>query len=379
MEDLIQIAEASATLLDTQPSPMESGRAELLYRGLARRAGLMRSRGHVDIARLSDGFRERFGAVLPYLDGTDPAVGGGDGWLAAMTRRHRKAVHPLQHILATLYLERLPAAAVTAPTRHPVFGPGPWPCRNPLAAHFRVDVVERFSQYSNRDALVGVFTCSCGYEYTRGVDKTGKLGPPRYRQFGPLLRPVLEASIADGDALRAIARKTGLDPKTVVAEAEALGISVPSKCRRPRREKKACVPKRREPSERRAAKPRTDWQLRDREEAVRVRHAAKVIARELPPVRVTAAEIERRLGRRDWLRHRLHVLPLANAELDRVAEPLEAFQRRRLRWAIDELLADGNGVPAWRVLKLAGLRSDWHDDATNLLASYQNKASSNGT
>jgi hypothetical protein len=60
-------------------------------------------------------------------------------------------------------------------------------------------------------------------------------------------------------------------------------------------------------------------------------------------------------------------LPLANGELDAVAEPLEAFQRRRLRWALYEMNAYGGDVPVWRVLRLAGLPAQWHTEATQLL------------
>lgn len=367
LEDLREVAASSADLLEQPPPPLSISDAAPRYRELARRAGLMLSPNRVDVSRLSGGFRVRFGSMLSHLEGTDPAGGGGDGWLVAMTRRHRKAMHPLLHILASKHLQELQVVTKPVAAHDPAFGPGPWPCRNPLAAHYGSRVTERLTQYSNRRAIVGVFACSCGYEYTRGVDERGHLGPPRYRSFGPLLGPLLASSVAQRKSLRAIARQTKLDPKTVATEARALGIEVRWTCGRARPRNVPRVTTSVKLHKPRVTAPRTDWRRVDCEEVVRVRHTAKTIRWELPPVRITRAEVERRLGRRDWLRRRRLALPLANGELDAVAEPLEAFQRRRLRWALYEMNAYGGDVPVWRVLRLAGLPAQWHTEATQLL------------
>ena len=361
------IAVRSATLLTDPPPAMDATEIELRYRDMARRAGLMRTSARVDVERLVDGFRGRFAPVSRDLAVADPTLGGGDGWLVAMTRRHRKAVHPLFHVLATMHLETLPPACDPLPARPSAFGPGPWPCRNPLAAHFGAEVIKGMKWYRNRDAVVGVFACSCGYEYTRGIAPSGKLGPPRYRTFGPTLRPALVAAMAEGASLRSTARRLGLDPKTVVTEMHALGLTPPWSCGKPRRASRpfSVRPQRRR---RRSAAPRSDWITRDREEAIKVRHAASVLRNQSPPVRVTAAAIERHLGRRGWLRHRRDKLPLANAALDDAGETVTAFQRRRLARAIDIVLSDGEAPSAWRAIKIAGLRFDWRDEAVAMLA-----------
>ena len=363
---LLEIARRSADLLDRPPPPTRDGDVARRYRELARRGGLMRSPARVDVARMRSGFLDRVGPVLRDLPVAHPSIGGGDGWLVALTRRQRKAVHPLLHVLATLHLEALPAVADPLPPHPPAFGSGPWPCLNPLSEHFGEAVVRSVSHYRNRDAVVGVFACSCGYRYTRGVDRRGDLGPPRFRSYGPLLRPAVVDALAEGTTLRSIAARVGLDPKTVVTEMHAMGIETPWRCGRPRR---AGKPRLRTPRRgRRPARARIDWTGRDREEVVKVGHAAAVLLLQDPPVRVTPAAIERHLGRRGWLRHRRSKLPLANAALDGHEEALASFQRRRLQWAATALLASGDDPTPWRALRIAGLRSEWLAEAAALLA-----------
>ena len=62
-----------------------------------------------------------------------------------------------------------------------------------------------------------MFTCSCGYVYTRSFHPdTGKVGAPRFQAFDPSLAPVLREMVRAGYALREIARRLEIDPKTVI-------------------------------------------------------------------------------------------------------------------------------------------------------------------
>jgi hypothetical protein len=108
--------------------------------------------------------------------------------------------------------------------------------------------------------------------------------------------------------------------------------------------------------------------MRDHEEEAKVRRADQFVRNTLPPIRVTAAAIERHLGRRGWLRYRRNKLPLANAALDEAAEPVRSFQCRRLRWAVDVLVVGDEPPTVWRALKIAGLRSDWAHQASVMLS-----------
>ncbi len=374
---LVEVAKASQSLLDHPPAPMSLAEIGPRYRRRVEAAGFMRSRRRVDQARLLEAFRAHFGRALELLPVGDPGSGD-EGWLAALTRKQRKAAHPLRHILLNLFL-KAQGAAQEAPDAPPAaFGGGPWLCRNPLVEHHGKPVVKDLTWYRNRDAVVGVFRCCCGYTYTRGVDRSGRLGPPRYRAFGPSLERPLEDWIAQGLTLRGIARQLQLDPKTVAAEADKLGLITPWTC-------SSVKPKalpgdtqggtteaddgevQARPACRKSPCPRRDWSALDRELVVRLRHLDAVIRREWTPVRASVAEFERRLGRRGWLRKRRRILPDANAFLDAHQETIPEFQRRRLEWVIRSRSPD-DPPAAWRACAIAGLGPDWLPVAERILA-----------
>ena len=366
-DTLATIAQISSETLSNPPAGKSLEDLREGYCDLARRAGLFRSQAKADVMRLTEGFRTRFRAVLPLLEGAD-LTGEESNWLCSMLRKQRNAEQPLRHLLTTLYLEGLPRPTITAKLEDQPYGHGPWQCRNPLAAHFGKDVVTDLKTYRNKSSIVGIFSCRCGYEYTRGVMPNGSLGKPRYRHFGPLLRPVLVSAISNGKSLRDIARSTRLDPKTVATETAALGIATPWTCGRTRRARGTRRQPRSRQVMRRPNRPRRDWQTVDREMTKTVQEIAKDISSESPPIRVSIAEIERRLDRTGAVRRRKRVLFETNKVISTLAESTEAFQRRRLQWAVSRLEAEYVYPPAWRILKLAGLQSAWRDEACRLLA-----------
>jgi hypothetical protein len=227
-------------------------------------------------------------------------------------------------------------------------------------------------KHRNRGSTVGVFTCSCGYVYTRCFNPiTYKLGPPRFLRYGPLLEPVLRRLVIAGTHLREVGRTLQLDPKTVVRLAQELGIPVPWKilpARGGRTKSNATmrgVAKRPMPSKSTRSiskqKPssctRQDWIAIDRELLTKLSRVVATIRQETPPIRITVAELERRIERRGWLLKRRHHLPNTMAFLVQSVESTEKFQLRRIQWVIRDLEKDGC-VKAWEVMRKAGLRSN---------------------
>lgn len=98
-----------------------------------------------------------------------------------------------------------------------------------------------------------------------------------------------------------------------------------------------------------------DWLALDRQTVAAVRECADEIKAKRPPIRVSAAEIQRRLGKPGWIGRRQRKLPLTVQTLKAVCETVEQFQLRRVAWAAAELVEQGLPVRAWRVRKLAGL------------------------
>lgn len=98
-----------------------------------------------------------------------------------------------------------------------------------------------------------------------------------------------------------------------------------------------------------------DWPALDQQMAAAVRDIADGIRAACPLKRVSAAEIQRRLGKPGWISRRQRKLPLTVQTLNGVCETVEQFQLRRVAWAAVELVEHGLPVRAWRVRKLAGL------------------------
>lgn len=363
LRTLCDVAKASVALLDDPPPPIMLAEIGQRYRQRVEVGGFMRTRRRIDQQRLIAAFRAHFGAALRLLPTDDPGSGDTDGWLAAMTRKQRKAVHPLRHVLLDLFLSAQGASQEAVSRPPSAFGHGPWVCRNPLSDHHGQAVVDDLDWYRNRDAVVGIFKCQCGYAYTRGIDRIGRLGPPRYRAFGPSLKRHLTGWIAEGLSLRAIARKLVLDPKSVANEAERLGLVVPWTCASIKSpgttQSEICSPVPEPPTQRPRAEPRRDWPAIDREHVIRLRHLKVVILRKAPPVRASAAELERRLGHRQWLRKRRHVLPEANAFVDVHQETVSQFRLRRLEWIVHTLWTQGLAPTAWQACKAVGLHGEW--------------------
>ncbi|MBI5922894.1 MAG: hypothetical protein HY847_14775 [Betaproteobacteria bacterium] len=307
-------------------------------------------------------FRDFYGRTLDLLPGVMHEGQFTGGWLEAMVRKHRKANHPLHHLLLQDFLAQ-------QETHKSPFGNGPWACRNPLANHSSSLIIKKVEVHRNRGNSVGVFACTCGYTYTRCFSPSQqKLGPPRFLRYGPLLESELRRLVAGGIGLRQTAHQLKLDPKTVMRLSHELNVSVPWTLKpsgygrkRPKEETQSRSKPERTDSGPKCSKvksARYDWPLIDQSIVRGLMTMVKDIKAMNPPVRVTLAELERRNGRRGWLSKRRHRLPLTSRRLDRMVESVEQFQLRRIHWAIAEIQSSGGPTKAWKVMRMAGLRSD---------------------
>ena len=368
---LRDLAEAAASLLDTPPKPAGHGDRRDAYRRRLADAGLMRSTSKLNVAGLHAAFRARWGSVSDLIPGLGLTGDPERSWLTAMVRSRPRAAHPLQHLMLAGMLDGLGAVKLDLP-----FGVGPWPCRNPVADHVGRPVIEAVNVRRDRGIVYGDFACSCGYLYTVAREADGSHGPPRYRRFGPSLGPALHAAIVRGDGLRATARSLGLDPKTLMREAAMAGIEVPWGTRA-----SGVVPvpapvplpvDRASPAPRRA-RSRRNWFAID----VRLRRSAQAAVEEIlrhdPPVRVTLAEVERRIARRDWVVKRRAKLPQTIAMIVDRAENADAFRRRRLASCVAAAVASGDLRPC-EVLRVAGLPMSWLPTVRAAVADAQCRA-----
>lgn len=77
--------------------------------------------------------------------------------------------------------------------------------------------------------------------------------------------------------------------------------------------------------------------------------------------------IERKLSRPNFIYLRREKLPRTMFVLNAVCEQLDAFQRRRIDWALSEARRRGY-VTVSGVMRAAGVKSNWKSYVTGLVA-----------
>ncbi len=385
LKHLRDIAIASAALLTNPPAARKLVawsdyiRAALFARGFAR------GDAQVDQRALLDAYLTHFGPMIDILPDAAP-----DGWLVSMARKHRKSFAPLRHVLMQLLLDALPLFERFNP-----FGPGPWPCRNPLADHHGLPVVTDYRLHDEGGRTIGVFHCSCGYVFSTAPEPGSRA---KLLDLGPLFENRLRDFVAIGASLRSTAKALFVDPKTVLRYVALLGLETPWKAR-PERAKRPQIERdvmRAAWSEIHTANPtltrqhlrhqipavytwlyrhdrnwleaqpptailpiptksRFDWADIDATTARALRQEVARLRALTPPLQITRLALERALGQPGWLGKRLYKLPLCAAALAELAESVEEFQCRRITWAAEELRQEDKPVQVWRLRRLAGL------------------------
>ncbi len=340
-----------------------------------------------------------------------------DGWLLRLLRKPRTVAHPLYHLLLQAFLDT-DRDVLQMPIRF--FGEGPWPCLNRAASHYGERRVAQVEVGYTRNARepIGTFTCTCGFSYRRvGPDRTPSdtFRIDRMAAFGSVWSQVLEQGWYDPSfSLRELARRLGVDTRTVRKQAAALGLPyersgsraenavTPEEVRpeveevafaerrasyrdawfhmkdkRPNASIKALradlpgvyiwlyrndrtwfdenKPTRRTP---RASAARVDWARRDADLAHLLRRAALQVLTEAKPVRLTRSRLGRMIGYAGMLDKNLNKLPECKVVLDEIMESREAFAVRRIRLASSHLRESGGQVPRWQFARLCGLRPE---------------------
>jgi hypothetical protein len=370
MKLLQDIAQASAAILADPPLARpfvawgEYYRAALVLRGFGK--GI----SNIDQESLLEAYQTHFGSIFSILPEAAP-----DRWLEGMTRKHRKAVAPLRHVLLRLLLDAIPLS-----TGSRLLDCGPWPCRNPLADHHGQPVVTDCHTHIEGGKTIGVFRCSCGYAFSQAAEP-GSRG--RILDRGPAFSVRLRELLSIGTGLRATARALSVDTNTIRhyvnkpptldgesirARWSAAHSDAPELSRKQLRSRlpaeyawlyrhdhdwlESHPPY---PMHRLGGKQRRDWPTIDATMAAELRQCAAQMRAEAPPIPITRAALERTLGKPAWLDTRLKKLPTCAVALNELTEPLEAFQRRRIAWAVEELHRLGKPVLIWRLRRVAGL------------------------
>jgi len=356
LNHLMQIAHLSIDLLNSTATAKSFDEWTIYYRAKMLSAGLAKSACTMNQKSFCEEFKQFYAETLscfPHvIDGEDYP----NQWLQSLVRRHRKASHPLYHLLLQNFLNQRKIVA-------PLFGTGPWPCLNPLIKHTEKYPVTDINFHRNHGRTVARFNCYCGYIYTRWYDPaTNRFGPIRFLKYGPSLLPVLLSMVRLKKSLRQIGRAIKLDPKTVVKLCLELGIEIPwhssvlTSRNIPITTEVIKVTKPSVVQNKPIRTAATDWAAIDAEYKNKISETSVLIKQAIPPIRVTLAEIERWTCKRGWLGKRLHQLPKSKRMLKRSIETTEKFQMRRIVWAKNRLEQSGLSIDGWRIARLAGLK-----------------------
>lgn len=119
------------------------------------------------ISKFPQSFLEKYESPL--------RVEGQNQWLQIMlTNYSRNSVHPFRHLLLLYFFDQDIDSFFQIKEDDGPFGSGPWPCLNKAAKHYKDLVISevKIKKRENTNVLIGKFSCSCGFEYTRvGPDK----------------------------------------------------------------------------------------------------------------------------------------------------------------------------------------------------------------
>jgi hypothetical protein len=402
---LSDIAQASVAIL-TDPPPAHSLESwGVSYRSALVMRGFGKGHSNVNQEYLLNAYRVHFGPIFSLLPEAAP-----DLWLKGMTRKQRKSVAPLRHLLLRLLLDAMP---LFKPLQS--FRSGPWLCRNPLADHRGQPVVANCRTHKEGGKAIDVFSCSCGYIFSQSTEPGSNI---RILDLGPLFEVRLRELVTTGTSLRTTARTLGVDPNTVRRYVSKFGLITPWKPRPPhpklpapdrdsirtswsvahlnapsmsRKQLRSKFPAayawlyRHDhewlasqpplPMHAHGGKQRRDWSMIDMTIAAELRERAAQLRADIPPIAVTRAALQRILGKPDWLDRRLNKLPFCAAEFDELMEPVEAFQCRRIAWAVDELHRLDKSVIAWRLRRMAGLPDHCSSQVEAVLSAAEERAS----
>ncbi|WP_371365968.1 hypothetical protein SRRS_05250 [Sporomusa rhizae] len=98
---------------------------------------------------------------------------GVQNWLIK-TLRGKCFRHPIKQLLVTEFLFGTFEEFQKADLEYKPFGDAPWVCLNPLADHYHKSVIEKCTLKKSNNIRYGVFSCGCGFEYTRHIGTVDK-------------------------------------------------------------------------------------------------------------------------------------------------------------------------------------------------------------
>lgn len=234
-QHLMHIAIDVDYLLNSAASTLSLEARKILYREALVRRDLASFLARLRPKELVREIECYFGKELLFSLGHEVTWSKSGNWTSQIVRPSGIVQSPIRHILMTRFLGytasefcKLPTDAVAS------YGVGPWPCLNKTCVHHGQPVITecdvRYRKLRGR-VPVGVFTCTCGFSYSRrGADTCAedRLRYTRIEQFGPVFDTTLMGVWPDpAITMREITHRLGVQPSTILRRAVRIGLTVP--------------------------------------------------------------------------------------------------------------------------------------------------------
>lgn len=420
-KDFIEVALSANYLLNNPVIDMNQGLIRTKYLNLLDNKGLLTCSKRIKQQELLQAFRAHYNNdFLSYMQSGIYDLDE-DSWIKIITRKPRKVVHPIRHILFINFLMgNIEEFFLSDQKIKPVFGNPPWYCLNPAAGHYMEPVVYDCvitPDYKSREP-VGTFSCQCGFIYSRkGPDKDieDKFKIGRVKQFGIVWESKLESLIIEGKhTLRQLGREMKCDPKTIVKYATKLGFGAylnstmkfednvtktndydqkaseycndilefinlyPGcsrtdirqalskqykwlNCNNPDWLENNLPPKRRKCSVG-VSKERVNWEARDTTILFLLKSVYTELTQLPKPVRITRSLLAKWIDKRDLIERHIDKLPRTNRYLGEVTESICEFQKRRVDKVSMDLFIDKGVMNEWEIIRRAGIRPEFVSD-----------------
>lgn len=203
MEKLISLSEDSAWLL-------RNGHALSLEDTLERYIALLNTRGFLNLNRtkakrgelddaIRDFYDDMFLDILRIIPDTHVS------WSRKLFYRKNSLSNPLWHLLLLRFLAGSAEAFFTEQHQKPQpYGPGPWPCRNPVCEHHLKNVIAEIDEKYELSRFKATFKCPhCGFIYSRSNGGHAEAPNPQFVRihiidYGWLWKSMMTRYLKDG-------------------------------------------------------------------------------------------------------------------------------------------------------------------------------------
>ncbi|MFA1711482.1 TnsD family transposase [Peribacillus frigoritolerans] len=399
----IDIAKQVYNILNSDIPMVDKDEINNRYLCYLRQKGYCTFNGTIKEKKIVSGFLNFYGEEFLKSLKSGVTNNSRNNWVAEVLRR--KSLHPLRHILLVNFLGlNIKEFFVNNVEAYNPFGKGPWICFNAATNHFfEANIYNcEIKRDSNSTDPIGTFTCECGFKYSRkGPDTTrsDKFKIGKVISYGSVWeQKLIELRYKRKKTIKEVANILNVTPLTVIrklSKVKAGEVPIDMDCPilkyQDKKEKyrynwRKIVDLNSTKSRaelRELAKAEyiwlyrndrvwleqnspnistkingnyVDWRRRDIEYLELTKSAvAKILTEQARPKRITITLIGNLIGKSHIFQYGLKNLRLTNEYLESVIETVEDVRVRRIGWAIDELIRQGQVLTYSKIRKKASL------------------------